>query len=68
VSVLFKKGAGHRIEVFPALDIPAMATREQSTQAATAILASRLEDIIRIDPPQWHLFQPNWPSDERFMS
>ena len=26
-------------------------------------LASELEALIRRAPDQWHLFQPNWPSD-----
>jgi lauroyl/myristoyl acyltransferase len=29
----------------------------------TQDLASELEILIRRAPPQWHLFQPNWPSD-----
>ncbi|MGH9195466.1 MAG: lysophospholipid acyltransferase family protein, partial [Acidimicrobiia bacterium] len=27
-------------------------------------MASALEEVVRIDPPQWHLFSTNWPSDE----
>lgn len=30
---------------------------------ATATLARQLEDMIRTAPTQWHLMQPNWPSD-----
>ena len=29
----------------------------------TQDLAYRLEDLIRRAPSQWHMFQPNWPSD-----
>ncbi len=29
----------------------------------TQEIAYRLEDLIRVDPTEWHLFQPNWPSD-----
>jgi KDO2-lipid IV(A) lauroyltransferase len=29
----------------------------------TQALAYKLEDIIRQAPSQWHLVQPNWPSD-----
>jgi KDO2-lipid IV(A) lauroyltransferase len=32
---------------------------ERGTQA----LAAELEHLIRRAPEQWHLFQPNWPSD-----
>ncbi len=30
----------------------------------TQALAYELEDLIRAAPEQWHLFQPNWPSDQ----
>ncbi len=36
--------------------------RAQETAAPTA-LAHDLEYLIRRAPEQWHLFQPNWPSD-----
>jgi len=26
-------------------------------------MALSLEGLIRLAPEQWHLFQPNWPSD-----
>lgn len=29
----------------------------------TETMARELEDLIRQAPEQWHLFQPNWPSD-----
>ena len=29
----------------------------------TQLLAAELEHLIRRAPEQWHLFQPNWPSD-----
>jgi KDO2-lipid IV(A) lauroyltransferase len=29
----------------------------------TQDLAAELEVLIRRAPQQWHLFQPNWPSD-----
>ncbi|SVA06618.1 uncharacterized protein METZ01_LOCUS59472, partial [marine metagenome] len=29
----------------------------------TRALAAELEDLIRAEPEQWHLLQPNWPSD-----
>jgi KDO2-lipid IV(A) lauroyltransferase len=29
----------------------------------TQLLADELEHLIRRAPSQWHLFQPNWPSD-----
>jgi KDO2-lipid IV(A) lauroyltransferase len=29
----------------------------------TQALAHEFEDLIRAAPEQWHLLQPNWPSD-----
>jgi KDO2-lipid IV(A) lauroyltransferase len=29
----------------------------------TVEIATRMESLIRREPGQWHLFQPNWPSD-----
>lgn len=29
----------------------------------TESVVARMEDLIRREPGQWHLFQPNWPSD-----
>jgi KDO2-lipid IV(A) lauroyltransferase len=29
----------------------------------TQLLAHELEALIRVAPEQWHLMQPNWPSD-----
>lgn len=29
----------------------------------TQALAHELEELIRVEPEQWHMFQPNWPSD-----
>jgi len=31
----------------------------------TQELARRFEELIRAAPEQWHLMQPNWPSDLR---
>ncbi len=32
-------------------------------QRITQLLAYQLESLIRRAPSQWHMFQPNWPSD-----
>jgi KDO2-lipid IV(A) lauroyltransferase len=57
-------GYGHHAIVRPALD----ATRSGDGLRAdvarvTQALAHELEWLIRRAPDQWHLFQPNWPSD-----
>jgi KDO2-lipid IV(A) lauroyltransferase len=49
---------GHRLVLDP-LVVPAGATVASVTQQ----IATGLEGLIRVDPRQWHLLQPNWPSD-----
>ncbi len=63
VGAYFKQGRGHRIVVHPPVRIPDLETRDQRVAAGAALLARELEAIVLEDPPQWHLFQPNWPSD-----
>ena len=45
-------------------------TGKMRTDAAvfTQALAHGLEALIRRAPDQWHLFQPNWPSDPGYAS
>jgi KDO2-lipid IV(A) lauroyltransferase len=33
----------------------------------TQVLTTELENLIRQAPEQWHLFQPNWPSDPGYL-
>ncbi len=63
VGVYFKEGRGHRIVVHDPVEIPDLPTREERVAVGIQRFARVLEDIIRVAPSQWHLFQPNWPSD-----
>jgi len=36
-------------------------------QRITQLLAEELEILIRRAPSQWHMFQPNWPSDPGYV-
>jgi len=56
-------GEGHRFAIRPELPIPDADTRSERIAAATQDLAHAYEEIIRERPTDWHLFQPNWPSD-----
>ncbi|HLT95484.1 MAG TPA: phosphatidylinositol mannoside acyltransferase [Acidimicrobiia bacterium] len=60
VAIYFKDGPGHRATIHPALDLTDMTPGE-----GAQVIASKLEEMIREDPVQWHLVQPNWPSDRR---
>jgi lauroyl/myristoyl acyltransferase len=66
VGVYFKHGAGHRLVVRDPIAIPDIPNRNDKVAAVAQALARELEDLVRADPPQWHLFQPNWPSDPGF--
>lgn len=55
---------GHLGVVRPALDLARSGEGLRAdVTAGTGVLASELEHLIRRAPQQWHLFQPNWPSD-----
>ncbi len=56
-TAVYFAGAGHHAIVRPPLALTGDAVVD--TQA----LAYELEGLIRAEPAQWHLFQPNWPSD-----
>jgi len=66
VGAYYQEGRGYRIVVHDAVVLPDLPTREERVAAGVQEFAHVLEDIIREAPSQWHLFQPNWPSDERF--
>lgn len=54
---------GYRAIVRPALEVPAEGSRSEKVAVLTQMLARELESLIMEAPTQWHLVQPNWPSD-----
>lgn len=54
---------GHHGVVRPPLHIDRDARLRDAVSKGTQALAHELEGLIRRAPEQWHLFQPNWPSD-----
>lgn len=54
---------GYDVVVTEPIAIPQSGTRSEKVQQMTQALALRFEDLIRRAPSQWHLVQPNWPSD-----
>jgi KDO2-lipid IV(A) lauroyltransferase len=59
---------GSRTDEHMAVVRPPLALRREGrlrddVAAGSQLLAHELEYLIRRAPTQWHLFQPNWPSD-----
>jgi KDO2-lipid IV(A) lauroyltransferase len=57
------KADGHWAIVRPPLEIERGGSLRDDTMRLTQLLAGELEFLIRRAPEQWHLLQPNWPSD-----
>lgn len=60
----FFNGTGHRVVVRPAIPIPEADSRSEQVRLMSQELADQMESLILEAPDQWHLVQPNWPSDE----
>ena len=64
VGVVVRRRAGKcHAEVFPPMLVSQEGRLRHVVAEATQELAHMLENMIRLDPTQWHLMQPNWPSD-----
>jgi KDO2-lipid IV(A) lauroyltransferase len=55
---------GHLGFVRPPIVVERGPNRRDDVARLTQALAVELEALIRRAPEQWHLFQPNWPSDQ----
>jgi phosphatidylinositol dimannoside acyltransferase len=54
---------GYRVVIRPAIPVPTEGTRTEKVLSMTQALAVEMESLIRAAPQQWHLVQPNWPTD-----
>jgi KDO2-lipid IV(A) lauroyltransferase len=64
VAVYFTARAnGHLGVVRPPIPAERRGRLREDVTRITQYLAHELEHLIRRAPEQWHLFQPNWPSD-----
>lgn len=59
VGSFFKHGRGHLVKILG--PIPIVDGDDVST--VTRRVVGALESLIRDEPEQWHMMQPNWPSD-----
>jgi KDO2-lipid IV(A) lauroyltransferase len=53
----------HRGVIRPPLDTSRTSTLRNDVHRISQALAGEFETLIRAAPEQWHVFQPNWPSD-----
>jgi phosphatidylinositol dimannoside acyltransferase len=63
VAIYGLDGGRHRGMVRPPLTVRRTGDEEADVAELTQRLAVELEGLIRQAPEQWHLLQPNWPSD-----
>ena len=62
-AIYFDGPDGHRVVIRPPLAVAREGGFREDVQRVTQVLAHELEELIRAAPEQWHLMQPNWPSD-----
>lgn len=62
-TAVYFKGDGHHAVVRPPIPHERSGRLRDDIAGLTQAIASELENLIRAAPDQWHLFQPNWPSD-----
>jgi KDO2-lipid IV(A) lauroyltransferase len=55
-------GKGHGL-IRPPLEIERTGNLRRDVTRLTQLLAAEFETLISRAPEQWHMFQPNWPSD-----
>ena len=63
VAVYFRPGGGHHAVVRPPIDTTRRGSVRDDVGRITQSLATEFEGLISAEPQQWHLLQPNWPSD-----
>ena len=63
-ATYFERGGRHHHGIVrPPLDTTRVGSLREDVARITQVLAEELETLIRRAPEQWHLMQPNWPSD-----
>jgi KDO2-lipid IV(A) lauroyltransferase len=62
-TAIYFDGPRRHAVVMPPLDTTRSGNLREDISRITQDVAHALEDLIRRAPEQWHLLQPNWPSD-----
>jgi KDO2-lipid IV(A) lauroyltransferase len=62
-AVYFRPHGRHFIRICPPLPVERRGRLREDVGRVTQDLARRFEELVRMAPEQWHVMQPNWPSD-----
>jgi lauroyl/myristoyl acyltransferase len=62
-TAIYFDGRRHHAVVRPPLDVQREGGFRDDVSRVSQMVAHELEDLIAAAPEQWHLLQPNWPSD-----
>jgi len=62
-TAAYFRGRGHHGVVRPPLPAERQGGLREDVTRITQLMAHELEVLIKAAPEQWHLMQPNWPSD-----
>jgi KDO2-lipid IV(A) lauroyltransferase len=60
------RGVGHHGVIGAPMNCDRQGKLREDVQRITQNLAYELEKLIQRAPEQWHLLQPNWPSDPAY--
>jgi lauroyl/myristoyl acyltransferase len=62
-AVYFRPHGRHFVRIGPPLAVERRGRLREDVARLTQDLARRFEELVRMAPEQWHVMQPNWPSD-----
>ena len=62
-AAYFGTGRRHLCIMRPPIPVERRGSVREDSMRITQAVATELEELIRRAPDQWHLLQPNWPSD-----
>jgi KDO2-lipid IV(A) lauroyltransferase len=62
-TAVYDRGRSHHGVLHPPIAVERRGSFRADVARITQALADELEVLIRAAPEQWHLMQPNWPSD-----
>jgi KDO2-lipid IV(A) lauroyltransferase len=61
--VYFRPHGHHVARIGPPVPVERVGRLRDDVARITQVVAQRFEEFIRVEPTQWHVMQPNWPSD-----